>query len=116
LRKKPRETPPRSRWKKSRLEALIERALADAEDEEERQMAFFAALEEHLKLPFRTALGSVTVTVKSIEVGADDEILAICHHQGERQEVPLLDLAIPRPAPPGAEWIEALRLWIRDPE
>ena len=44
----------------------------------------------------------------------DDELLAICHHQDERFEVPLLDLVIPKPAPPGAEWIEALRLWVSE--
>jgi hypothetical protein len=114
LRKKPREKPQQSRWKKSRLESLISRALVDVGDEEEQQMAFFEALEEHLKLPFRTTLGKVAVTVRAIEVGEDEEILAVCYHQDERHEVPLLDLAIPKPAPPGAEWIEALRLWISE--
>jgi hypothetical protein len=114
VRKKPKEKPLRGRWKKSRLESLIARALVDADDEEEQQMAFFEALEEHLKLPFRTTLGKDLVTVRAIEVDDDDEILAICHHQDERFEIPLLDLVIPKPAPPGAEWIEALRLWVSE--
>lgn len=114
MRKKPRENLPRGRWKKSRLESLIGRALVDAEDEEEQQMAFYQALEENLKLPFRTVVGNVLVTVRSLEVGKDDEIVAICHHQGERMEVPLLDLPIPKPTPRGAEWVEAFRLWVNE--
>ena len=114
MRKKPREKPQRGRWKKSRLESLIERAVVDGGDEEEQQMAFFEALEEHLKLPFRTSIGKLPVTVRSIEVGDDEEIVAICQHQDDRFEVPLLDLVIPRPAPPGADWIEAYRLWVSE--
>ena len=114
VRKKPREKPQRSRWKKSRLESLIGRALVDAEDAEEQQMAFYQALEEHLKLPFRTMVGNTPVTVRGLAVSSDDEIVAICHHQEEQTEIPLLDLTIPKPAPPGAEWIEALRLWVTE--
>ena len=114
MRKKPREKPQRGRWKKSRLESLIERAVVDAGDEEEEQMAFYQALEEHLKLPFRTSVGKVAVTVRGLEVSDDDEIVAICTHQDERVEVPLLDLTIPKPTPPGAEWIEAYRLWVSE--
>ncbi|HLY74473.1 MAG TPA: calcium-binding protein [Planctomycetota bacterium] len=111
MRKKPRERLPLKRWKKSRLEDLIHRALQDTEDEEEQQMGFYEALEEHLRFPFKTALGGLPAVVRGLAVGEDDEILAICTRGSEKIGVPLLDLPLPKPPPKGAEWIEAFRLW-----
>lgn len=74
-------------------------------------MAFHAALEEHVQLPFRTKLPDGPVAVRAIEAGADDELVAVCFRDGRRLEVALGDLPLPRPAPRGAEWIEAYRLW-----
>lgn len=114
MRKKPRERLPLKRWKKSKLEDLIQRAVLDAEDDEEQQMGFYEALEEHLRFPFKTALAGVPVVVKGLDVGEDDEILAVCVRDGEKVGVPLLDLPMPKPPPKGAEWIEAYRLWIQE--
>ena len=114
MRKKPRERLPLQRWKKSKLEDLIHRAVLDAEDEEEQQMGFYEALEEHLRFPFKTAISGVPLVVKGLGVGEDDEILAICIRDGEKVGVPLLDLPIPKPPPKGAEWIEAYRLWVAE--
>ncbi len=114
MRKKPREKAPRTRWRKSRLEDLIHRATADAQGDEEEQMGFYTALEEHLKFPFRTA--DPELSVRGLDVGEDDEIVAVCLNlrTRERSAVPLLDLELPKPPPPGAEWIEAYRLWTRE--
>ena len=114
MRKKPREKQPLKRWKKSKLEDLIHRAVLDADDEEEQQMGFYQALEDHLRFPFKTALGGVPVVVKGLDVGEDDEILAVCLRDGEKIGVPLLDLPMPKPPPKGAEWIEAFRLWVAE--
>jgi hypothetical protein len=114
MRKKPRERLPLKRWKKSKLEGLIHRALLDAEDDEEQQMGFYEALEDHLRFPFKTALGGIPVVVQGLGVGEDDEILAICIRNGEKLGIPLLDLPIPKPSPKGAEWIEAFRLWVAE--
>ena len=114
MRKKPRIRPPLKRWKKSTLEDLIQRALLDAEDDEEQQMGFYEALEEHLRVPWRTALAGVPVVVKGLDVGEDDEILAVCLRDGEKVGVPLLDLPMPKPPPKVAEWIEAYRLWVAE--
>jgi len=114
VRKKPRERLPLQRWKKSKLEDLIHRAVLDADDDEEQQMGFYEALKEHLRFPFKTALGGVPVVVKGLDVGEDDEILAVCVRDGEKVGVPLLDLPIPKPPPKGAEWIEAYRLWVAE--
>ena len=116
MRKKPREKPPRTRWRKSRLETLIHRATAEASDEEEQQMGFHTAIEENVRFPFKVALGGSECLVVGIEVGGDDEIVAVCLHRQtrERRTVPLLDLTLPKPPPRGAEWIEAYRLWLAE--
>jgi hypothetical protein len=114
VRKKPREKPLLKRWKKSKLEDLIHRAVLDADDDEEQQMGFYEALEEHLKFPFRTAIAGATVVVRGLDVGEDDEILAVCVRDGEKIGIPLLDLPLPKPPPKGAEWIEAYRLWVAE--
>jgi len=114
VRKKPRDKQPLKRWKKSKLEDLIHRALLDAEDDEEQQMAFFEALEEHLQFPFKTALDGVPLLVKGLTVGEDDEVLAVCVRDGEQIGLPLLDLPLPKPPPKGAEWLEAYRLWVSE--
>lgn len=114
MRKKPREKPLLKRWKKSKLEDLIHRAVLDADNDEEQQMGFYEALEEHLKFPFRTAVAGSLVVVRGLEVGEDDEILAVCVRGGEKVGIPLLDLPLPKPPPKGAEWIEAYRLWVAE--
>jgi hypothetical protein len=114
VRKKPREKPLLKRWKKSKLEDLIHRAVLDADNDEEQQMGFYEALEEHLKFPFRTAVAGSLVVVRGLEVGEDDEILAVCVRGGEKIGIPLLDLPLPKPPPKGAEWIEAYRLWVAE--
>jgi hypothetical protein len=116
MRKKPREKPQRTRWKKSRLEDLIHRATVDADDGEEEQLGFFTALEDHVRFPFKVTLQGVEVSVRGIEIGDGDEIVAVCLgvHTRERKTVPLLDLPLPAPPPRGAEWIEAYRLWVSE--
>jgi len=114
VRKKPREKPKKTRWKKSRLEDLIFRATGDAQDEEEEQLGFFTAIEDHVKFPFKATVHGVDVAVRGIEVNDADEIVAVCIHDRERQNVPLLDLPLPKPPPKGAEWIEAYRVWVSE--
>ena len=114
MRKKPRERQPLKRWKKSKLEDLIHRAVLDAEDDEEQQMAFYEALEEHLRFPFKTGLAGHPMIVQGLTVGEDDEILAVCLRGGEKVGIPLLDLPMPKPPPKGAEWVEAYRLWVAE--
>ena len=114
MRKKPREKPQRTRWKKSRLEDLICRAIVDAHDDEEQQMGFHTEIEENVRFPFKTTLLGQEVTVTGIEVNDADEIVAVCVRDRERQRIPILDLPLPRPPPRGAEWIEAYRLWVSE--
>ena len=116
MRKKPREKPQRTRWKKSKLEDLINRATVDASNDEEEQLGFFTAIEDHVKFPFKVTLLGAEVSVRGIEVNDADEIVAVCVFVRDRgrQTVPLLDLPLPKPSPKGAEWIEAYRLWVTE--
>jgi len=114
MRKKPRVKAPKTRWSKARLEDLINRAVVDAYDDEEEQLGFFTALEDHLKFPFKTSVLGAEVSVTGIEVDPADEIVAVCVRNRERQCVPLLELPLPKPPPKGAEWIEAYRLWVSE--
>jgi len=53
-------------------------------------------------------------TVVAIE--QDDSglgVVAVRERQGERQRLSLGDLPLPSPAPEGAQWIAAYRLWAR---
>lgn len=96
----------------AKLNALVCEATVDCNDEEEQLMGFFNLIEENLALPFETSMLGVPVVVQSVEE-KEDRIVAICTRGSERQAVSLLDLPVPSPPPPGAEWIEAYRYWSR---
>ena len=96
----------------ARLDELIEEALVDAYGEDEQTGAFHCIIEEHLALPFTTAILGVTVVVKRVDLAVDGRIVAICSRAGHRQLVPVLDLPLPAQAPDGAEWIAVYRRWV----
>jgi len=70
-------------------------------------------LEDSLTLPFETTVLGVGVLVERIDLTAADEIVAICRRGRNRQALPILELPLPTPLAPGAEWIEAYRQWAR---
>lgn len=63
-------------------------------------------------MPFHTTVLGVEVTVQCVDLSGDDRIVAVCIRGRDRQRIPILDLPLPTPAPPGAEWIEAYRQWL----
>ena len=65
-------------------------------------------------LPFETEVLGVTVRVEKIDITDDDAIVAVCRRGKHRLTVPILELPLPKPAPFGAEWVEAYRRWRRD--
>ncbi|MET8179969.1 hypothetical protein [Streptomyces sp. NPDC005336] len=93
------------------LEAMIEEATVDAYNDDEQLTGLFTMLEEHLGLPFTTALLGGEVTVAGIDLTPDGRIVALCSRGGMRQSIGILELPLPSPAPEGAEWIEAYRHW-----
>jgi len=96
----------------ARLDELIEQATVDCYNEEEQVTGLFTMIEDNLAVPFETSVLGVGVTVASVDLTDTNQIVAICQRDGLRQAIPILDLALPAPAPEGAEWIEAYRRWI----
>jgi len=101
-----------NRLSKARLAEMIEEATVDAHDASEQATGWFTMLEEHLEVPFQTELLGVSVRVTHIEQRDDDRLVAICMRARDKQAVGLVDLPLPTPLPPGAEWIEAYRRWL----
>ena len=97
----------------ARLDALIEEATVDAHDESEQKAGFFTMLENHLVVPFSTEVLGATVTVETIDMTDDEEIVAVCVRGKSRQPIRILELPLPQLRPQGAEWIEAYRRWRR---
>ena len=97
----------------ARLDRLIEDATIDAYNESEQRAGFHGSLADHLQLPFETMVLGVPVLVERIDLTAAEEIVAICRRGRNRQALPILELPLPTPLPPGSEWIEAYRRWAR---
>ena len=102
-----------NRIPKARLAEMIEEATVDAYDASEQATGWFTMLEDNLELPFETEVLGVAVHVTRIEQQDDDRLVAICVRGRAEQAIGLVDLPLPKPMPPGAEWIEAYRLWLR---
>jgi hypothetical protein len=92
------------------LDELVEEAIVDAYGEDEQLAGFYTMIEENLALPFTTRVLGVEVTVAGIHL-TDRGIVAICVRGTHRQSIPVLDLPLPAPPPPGSEWIAAYRYW-----
>jgi hypothetical protein len=101
-----------SRIPKARLDEMIEEAIVDAYDDSEQATGWFTMIEHNLVLPFETNVLGASVRVTRIEQRADDRLVAICTHGRDEQAIGLVDLPLPTPMPPGAEWIEAYRRWL----
>lgn len=97
----------------AKLDEMIEEATVDAYGESEQTVGFFTLLEERLKLPFKTEVLGMEVTVERLDMTDDEQIVALCSRGKSQQPVPILDLTLPEPPPEGAEWIEAFRRWAR---
>ena len=107
--KKPRS----SKMSAANLDALIEEATVDAYDNSEQTAAFHTMLEDRLKMPFKTEVLGVEVTMEEISFSEDGQIVAMCTRGKSRQRIPILDLPIPKPPPKGSEWLDAYRRWAR---
>ena len=97
----------------AKLDEMIEEATVDAYGESEQIVGFFTLLEERLKLPFKTEVLGMEVTVERLDMTDDEQIVAVCSRGKSQQRVSILDLTLPDPPPEGAEWIEAFRRWAR---
>jgi hypothetical protein len=93
------------------LAALIEQATVDCYNESEQVTGLYTMIENNLAVPFSTHVLGVTVTVETIDLTTDDQIVGVCSRGRQRQRMPILDLPLPDPPPEGAEWIDAYRAW-----
>lgn len=93
------------------LDALIAEATVDCHDEEEQVLGLYSVLVDELAVPFPTIVLGVAVIVENLDVTGRGHIVARCSRGGIRQAVSVLDLPLPTPHPPGAQWIEAYRRW-----
>jgi len=105
--------PPHRSLPLGELDEMIEQATVDAYGESEQVTGFFTLLEEQIKVPFKTEMLGMTVTVEELELTDDEQIVTVCSRGKSRQRVPILDLPLPDPPPEGWEWIEAFRRWAR---
>jgi hypothetical protein len=92
---------------------LIEEATVDCYNDDEQVTGLYTKVEEHLELPFETTVLGVKVTVGGVDLRDTGDIVALCSKGGSRQPIPLDDLPLPTPPPPGVEWVEAYRLLAR---
>lgn len=97
---------------KAELNAMIEEATIDCNDEEEQLTGFATMVEESLEIPFATTLLGITVTVTGV-THTSHGLVADCVRGRHQQAIHLLDLPLPEPPPRGAEWIAAYRHWAR---
>jgi len=97
--------------KRPALDALVEEATVDAYGDEEQRTGFYTMIEEHLDLPFEIEVLGTRVSVERVDLNDAGEIVAVCRKGASRQRIPILDLPLPRTAPPGAQWIAAYRHW-----
>jgi len=95
----------------ARQAAMIEEATADCYNEAEQVTGFFTMIEENLEVPFETQVLGVAVNVERVDLTIDGQIVALCRRGRTRQTIPFLELPLPAPPPPGADWIAAYRRW-----
>ena len=103
----------RREFSAAKLDELISEATIDAHDESEQTTGFYTMFEEHLAVPFKTAVLGVEVTVDRVDMTDDEQIVAVCARDKSRQRIPIADLPLPDPPPKGSEWIAAYRRWAR---
>jgi len=91
---------------------MIAEATVDCYNDSECVTGFYTMIDEHLDVPFQTEVLGLDVTVTGVDLGGDDQIVAICARDRGRGRIPILDLPLPTPPPGGVEWIEAYRRWL----
>ena len=92
------------------LDELVEQAIVDAYGDGEQLVGLYTMIDDNLALPFTTTVLGVEADVVRVDVTASG-IVAVCARGADRQAIPILDLRLPVPAPPGSEWIAAYRRW-----
>jgi hypothetical protein len=95
------------------LDALIADATVDCYGEDEQLLGLYTMKVDELAVPFPTVVLGVEVIVEDLDLTGRGYIVARCSRGNLRQAISVLDLPLPTPPPPGAQWIEAYRRWAR---
>jgi hypothetical protein len=111
---RPRLPTARRKPSAAHLRELIDQATIDCYNDSETATGFLTMIEEHLRMLFATEVLGVEVTVAGVDITPRDEVVAVCKRGRERQTIPILDLKLLSPRPPGSEWIDAYRAWLTD--
>ncbi len=104
-----KKTPDKDR---ARLQALIEEATVDCNDESEEQMGFMNMIEESVVCPFKAKVIGEEVEVVELRspqrgLGLD----AVCRYKDKDYTIDVNSLEWPQKKPEGFEWVEAYQLW-----
>jgi len=102
------------RPKVAALDALIVEATTVAYTEDEQVGGFLTCLQDHVSLPFTTAVLGSAVEVIGFEDGAGGGLVAVCRRGRTRQRIPLADLPLPSPPVAAHAWIHAYRRWLNE--
>jgi hypothetical protein len=94
---------------REQLDAMVDEATVDCYNEDEQVTGLFTMLEDPLAMPFETLILGFCVTVESVDLTADGEIVAVCTRDGLPQSIPILDLPLPNPSAQCGGWIGAYR-------
>ncbi|MBI3319946.1 MAG: hypothetical protein HYZ89_05115 [Candidatus Omnitrophica bacterium] len=99
---------------RSRLQRMIEAATVDAYNDEEQATGFLTMIQDHLPCPFTALVVGEPVRVMGFDFGEPYEttVMAVCR-RNKRYKTNVTSLEWEGRAPPGAEWIEAYRAWLR---
>lgn len=91
----------------------MEQAIVDAYTDDEQEGGFLAGLEEHLKVPVPALVVGEEVEIVGFDWrGGEPGVMAVCKRKGKRHRVSVTSLSWPGKPPPGAEWIDAYRVWL----
>jgi hypothetical protein len=107
-----KNAPPTPHIEQARPDEMIEQATVNCYNESEQISGWFTMIEDNLAVPFETVVLGVPLTVESVELGDNEQIVAVYRRGRNRQLVPILELSPPN----GAEWIEAYRNWLGEGE
>lgn len=98
---------------RARLQALIEEATVDCNDEDEQHMGLMNMIEENVVCPFQAKV--IGEEVEVVELRSPESgfgLDAVCRSKGKDYRIDINSLEWPKRKPEGFEWIEAYQAWL----
>src|SRR5689334_22116208 len=99
---------------RDRLQALIEEATVDCDDESEQFQGLVNMIEENVACPFPARVIGENVEVTALESPSDGfGVKAVCQYKGKEYRIDVSSLEWGKKRPKGFEWLEAYFEWLR---